>query len=293
MIRATAWLLLMVSGSAVLADGFSVTDTTGQELRFDRPAARVVTLSPHATELVYAVGGGQTLVGTVEFSNFPEAASQIPRIGTYERIDYERLLLLRPDVVIGWATGNPATILERVRQLKIPLYLSEPDGLAGIADDLRSIGKMLGRAEAGAQAAAAYRARLARLKQDNAGRREVSVFYQIWDKPLMTVNGAHLVSEVLSLCGGRNVFAGLDSLAPQVGVESVLKSDPEAIVVSGSGYENPAWLEFWRQWPALRAVAADNFIRANPDYMNRHTPRILDGAEFMCRELERIRARQR
>ena len=281
-------LAVLLCASAVHAQ-VSVTDDAGRRVSLAEPAARIVSLAPHVTETLFAAGAGDHVVATVSHSDYPEAAQALPRIGRYDRLDVERILSLEPDLVVGWQSGNPAGSLERLRELGLTLYISEPRRLETIARSLERYGRLAGTAETAAAAAAAYRQRLQRLRARYAGRPSIDVFYEIWNDPLMTVNGEHLISDVIRGCGGRNVFAGLSSIAPRIGVEAVLERDPAVIVASGMGQERPEWLDDWRQWSDLRAVARDNLFFIPPQFLQRHTPRILTGMERLCEQLERAR----
>lgn len=280
--------VLLVPGLA-MATAISATDDAGNRLRLPAPAQRVVSLAPHATELLFAVGAGEQVVGAVSHSDHPPAARDIPRVGGYDAVDLERIVALEPDLVIAWGSGNGPRIVERLRELGIPVYVSEPRTLAGIAAALERLGALTGHGERGRERAERFRARRDALRRRYADAEPVTVLYQIWNRPLMTVNGEHLISDIIRLCGGRNVFADAGALAPTITREAVLGADPEAIVASGMGASRPEWLDAWRQWPGLAAVRAGHLYYVHPDLLQRHGPRILEGAERLCRHLQRVR----
>jgi iron complex transport system substrate-binding protein len=282
----------MMLGAPCTAAALDVRDDAGSELRLARPARRIVSLAPHVTELLYAAGAGSRLVATVEYSDYPPQAATLPSVGSAARLDLERIAALAPDLVIGWASGNPAGQLERLRRLGLPLFLSEPRRLEDIARNLEMFGRLAGSEAAADAAAAAFRSRLATLTRNYAQRPAVRVFYEIWDQPLVTINGRQIISDVLRLCGGENVFAALPVLAPAVAIEAVLAADPEAIIASGASAERPAWLDAWMRWPALTAAARGNLFAVDADLMQRQTPRLLDGAGQVCADLEAARARR-
>ncbi|MDD3450379.1 MAG: helical backbone metal receptor, partial [Gammaproteobacteria bacterium] len=176
--------------------------------------------------------------------------------------------------------------------LGIPVYVTELRRLEDIPATLERIGILAGTPAGAGAAAAAFRDGVEALRRRYAGRSPVRVFYQIWDSPLMTVGGDHLISSVIELCGGRNVFADQAALAPAVDVESVLVRDPEAVVASGMAAERPEWLDAWRRWPGLCAVRNEALFLIHPDLIQRPTPRILEGAERLCTDLDRVRARR-
>lgn len=271
----------------------AVTDDAGERVTLPAPAHRVVALSPHAVELVYAAGGGAMLVGAVSYSDYPSAAKTLPRVGDNNALDLERIVALKPDLVIVWRHGNDERQLDRLRALGIALYHSEPRKLDDVATDLVALGALLGTTQRANAAAADFRAKIAALRAQYAGRSPVSVFYQVWDDPLMTLNGTHIVSDIIELCAGRNVFAGLAPLVPTVSTEAVVAADPEAIVTTSQGATRadaplPS-LALWRAWPRMTAVAHGNLFAIDGDLINRPGPRIAQGAEQLCRALEAAR----
>jgi len=263
----------------------SVQDDTGRSVTLSQPAARIVSLAPHITEQLFAIGAGEKIVGAVEYSDYPEQAQAIPRVGGYSRLDLERILALEPDLVVGWQSGNDARAIERLQGLGVTLYLSEPRRLPDIADGMARLGVLAGVAEQAEQQASAFRERLDALRRQNSDRKPVTLFYQIWNRPLMTVSSRHLINDVIALCGGRNIFAELDALTPTVSVEAVLAADPEVIIASGMGAERPEWLDEWKRWSQLRAVRNGRLFVIDPNIIQRATPRLLLGAERMCRFL--------
>lgn len=266
-----------------------VTDDRGRDITLAEPARRIVSLAPHITELLYAAGAGDYVVGAVSYSDYPEAAKALPRVGGYHKVDIEAVVALRPDLVIGWGEGNRSSERARLEALGTPVFLNEPHSLEDIARSLERIGQLAGTEGTANAAAEAFRSRLAALQQQYSGQTPVRVFYQVWHDPLITVNGQHLISSVISLCGGSNVFAELPMLTPRIGTESVLTADPETIIASGMDESRPEWLEGWRRWRALTAVRNDHLFHVPPDLLQRYSPRILDGATLMCDQLQAVR----
>jgi iron complex transport system substrate-binding protein len=274
----------------------SVVDDAGERVTLAAPARRVVALSPHAVELAYAAGGGSKLVGAVSYSDYPSAAKALPRVGGYHALDLERIVALKPDLIIVWRHGNNEREIERLRALGIALYDSEPHQVDGVATDLIALGTLFGTPREAETAAADYRAKIAALRAQYAGRSPVSVFYQVWSDPLMTLNGTHVISDLIALCGGRNVFAKLAPLVPTVSTEAVVAADPEAIVTASQG-ATPAdaplpSLALWRAWPRMKAVARGNLFAVDGDLIDRPGPRLADGADQLCRDLDRARTRR-
>lgn len=266
-----------------------VSDDLGQTVVLAQHARRIVSLAPHVTETLFTAGAGDRIVGAVSYSDYPESAKTILRVGGYHNLDLERIAALRPDLVIAWAGGNPLQQVERLRTLGLTVYVSDPRRLEDIAASIERFGSLAGTVKSAERAASAFRARLAGLERRYAHRQPVNVFYQIWHEPLMTVNGEHLINRAIELCGGRNVFAGLSLLTPKIDLEAVLAADPEVIVASGMDAARPQWLDDWRRWPQLRAVRREQLVFIHPDLIQRASPRVLDGAEQLCRALDRAR----
>lgn len=280
-------LLLLASllFSLPLPAEVSVKDDSGRTIALSAPAQRIISLAPHVTEQLYAIGAGEQIVGAVEYSDYPQAAAALPRVGGYSRLDLERILSFEPDLVVGWHSGNDPRQLERLEQLGLTVYRSEPRELRDIAVSMRRLGVLSGRAEQAAAEAESFVQTLERLNAMNRGRPARRVFYQIWNRPLMTINGEHLISDVIRLCGGENVFADLPVLTPKISTEAVLAADPDVIIASGMGEARPEWLDEWRRWEQLSAVKNDRLAFIPPDLIQRATPRLLDGAERLCRML--------
>ncbi len=280
---------------AVLANAHAelvFKDDSGHEIRLKAPAKRIITLAPHATELLYAAGAGDRLIGTVEYSDFPPAAKKIPRVGSYDRFDLEAISALKPDLIIAWETGNPAAQVDKLKALGLTVYVTQPNRMEDVAGQLERFGRLAGTEATADAAAAQFRQRLETLRRNNSGKPKIRVFYQIWITPLMTVGGPQIITSAIQLCGGENVFGHLAQMAPTVSVEAVLAADPEAIVATGMGDARPEWLNDWNKWPRMTAVKRGNLFHIHPDLMQRHTPRILDGAEKLCADLDVARSRR-
>lgn len=279
----------------------SVEDDEGSKVTLDKPAQRVVSLAPHVTELLFAAGGGRKVVGVVDYSDYPPEAKALPRVGSHRQIDLERLIALKPDLLVVWLHGGAARQLEPLRRLGIPVYVSEPHRIAGIGPTLRRLGQLLGtEAEAG-RSADAFDRRLAAIEASYANRPPVKVFYQVWDRPLYTLNGSHTASDAIRICGGRNIFAALPVTAPTVTVEAVLKENPEVIVSGNRTSEqnqqnqqgqDSAGLEAWKQYPSLLAARRGNLVTIDADQLVRPGPRILDGTAALCERLDEARGRR-
>ena len=258
----------------------NVTDDAGITLKLAAPAQRIISLSPHITELLYAAGAGDRLIAAVDYSDYPEAARALPRIGDATRIDLERLLMLNPDLIIAWGSGTPARELDGVRRLGLPLYLSEPRRLDNIGDQLRRFGQLAGTEAAAASAALNYESQLAALRARYADKARVPVFYQLSQEPLLSVNGQHIISDVLTLCGAQNLFAELPALTPHLGVEAVIAAQPAAVIFALYPGESAANVEAF--WKGYGLADATRYIGIPADFIHRSTPRILEGVERIC-----------
>jgi iron complex transport system substrate-binding protein len=278
-----------VAGVAAAAvTGLAVRDDAGETVHLAAPAQRIVTLAPNATELVFAAGAGARIVGTVDTSNFPAAARTLPRVGDVHAIDLERIVALAPDLVVTWPYTTPAQVA-LLRARGIAIFTADPKSIDGIAADLERLGELAGTDGEASAAAAAFRARIASLKSRYAGRRRLRVFYEIWDPPLYTIGGRHLISEAIALCGGENVFAALSLPAPEVSVEAVLAARPEAIIAGADGAARPPWLDRWQRWPEVPAAKLGHLYVVDADLLHRDGPRFVDGAASLCEAIDAAR----
>ena len=268
------------------------TDDSGREVRLPEPARRIVALAPHIAETLFAAGAGSRMVGTVDYSDYPPAAKQLPRVGGYSRIDLEAIVALKPDLVIAWESGNNMAQADKLRGLGLTVYISQPNRMEDVARQLERYGQLAGTSAVANAEARRFRERLAALQAANAGKPKVRAFYQIWKAPLTTVGGPQIISDAIRLCGGDNVFGHLKQMAPKVTLEAVIEADPEAIIATGMGDAKPEWLHDWDKWKNMTAVRRDNLFHINPDIMQRHTPRILDGATKLCAHLDVARSRR-
>jgi len=256
----------------------AVRDDYGNTVRLGKPAARIVSLAPHLTELVYAAGAGASMVGAVEYSDYPAAARELPRVGGDTTVGLEAVLALKPDLIVAWPNPGSVRIIERLGELGLPVFRSEPRELEDIATTIERLGALGGTPKEAQGAARAFRARKAELERRYANRANVRVFYQVWNRPLVTVNGDHVISKVIRLCGGENVFASLPLIAPEIDAEALLRAKPEVVITSNPAAERPQWL------PKAR------FYVVPAELIQRHTPRLLEGAEGVCRALDETRA---
>ncbi|MEO7760302.1 MAG: cobalamin-binding protein [Casimicrobiaceae bacterium] len=284
--------LVAAFGASAAASSISVTDDEGKVIALAQPARRIISLAPHVTELLFAAGAGERIVGTIRYSDYPPAALKIPRIGDSFVLDSERVVALKPDLLIVWLHGNPEGQLDKLRRLGIPVFSSEPGTLADIASTIRRFGVLAGTVPVAAAAASAFERDVTALRERYAARPVVRVFYQVAERPLLTINGRHLIDDVIRLCGGRNVFAGLGPLVPTISPEAVVAADPEAIVTAGGESGNESGLGRWSKIASLTATRRGNTITLFSDTISRQSDRVLDGARALCERLEEVRARR-
>lgn len=280
---------LTLAAATGAAEPVQVLDVDGHPVRLAAPARRVVSLAPHLTELMFAIGAGDRVVGTVDYADYPEAAQRVPRVGDSALLDLERIVALRPDLVLVWRHGNSPQQLQRLATLRLPTYASEARSLADIAHTLRDLGVLAGTQPLAEQRAQQFDSAVSALRARYAGRRRIEVFYQIWVPPLITINGEHLISQVLALCGATNVFAGQRLLTPTVTEEAVMLADPDAIVAGWSDAYGPSPLDRWRQFSALRAVRQGHLLQVDPDLLHRQSDRVVIGARELCERLDAVR----
>ena len=251
---------------------------------------RIVSLSPHITELLFAAGAGGRIVGVDDLSDYPPAAAAIAHVGEVSALDIEALLKLKPTLVIVWESGTPERRKAELERLNLRLYVTEQRHLDDIGASLIEFGRLAGTSATAEAAARQYRDDLQRLRAHYAARPQLSVFYQVWDRPLYTLSGKQVLSEVLNLCGGENIFSDLSVLAPAVDREAVLARNPDVIIIGASGADGARQVRDWDRFPALKAVQAHRVYNVDPSLTGRMSPRILDGVQAICGLLDQARA---
>jgi len=269
----------------------SVSDDLGRTVQMGAPPLRIVSLTPGATEMLFAAGAGAQLIATVEYSSEPPAARAVPRIGDVAAIDMERLVALRPEVVIAWpAGGNPAQ-RAKIEALGIPLYQQQVARLADLPGSLRRLGVLAGTGTVAEPAAAALEARLMSLEHTygaGPGGRRPTVLLQVWNRPIYTVGGRHLMSDALALCGARNLFADLPEPGPLVDTEAVIARNPDIILAASPPGEGAAWVADWQRFPTLAAVRNHRVVAFENQALSRLGPSVLDATEDLCRTIARV-----
>ncbi|HEY7885764.1 MAG TPA: cobalamin-binding protein [Cellvibrionaceae bacterium] len=285
-------LSLLLLGASSFADTIEVVDARGKTLVLDKPVERIIALAPHIVENVYSAGAGDKLIGVVSYSDYPSAAKLLPQVGSFMSVNFEQVLALKPDLVIGWLSGSSTDIASQLERLGLKVYMDEPDTLQSVADSVRTIGRLAGTQPTAEKAAADYLVAIESLAHRYRGASAVSVLYQVWHDPLQTLNSEHLVSDVIRLCGGENSYADAQVLAPKISIESVLARNPDMIVASGMANERPEWLDYWQRYSSLAAVQQNNLYVVPPDIIQRHTLRIAEGARIFCEKIEKVREKR-
>jgi iron complex transport system substrate-binding protein len=284
---ALAGALLAAMATQAAHAVITVLDDDGKPVTLQKPAQRVIAMAPHVTEMLFAAGGGDKIVGVVSYSDYPEAAKKIQHIGDNRNVDMERVASLKPDLIVIWMHGSSERQIDTLRQLGIPLFHSEPKKLADIPNNVQRMGKLLGTEAVADKVAGELRAKLAALTAQYSQRPPVRVFYQVWDKPLYTLSGSHIITDAMRVCGGENVFAALKTTAPVVDVENVLREDPEAVFATAE--KNYGGVDLWKPYKNMKAVKYGNLFTLNGDVLNRSGPRMIQGTALMCEKLEEAR----
>jgi iron complex transport system substrate-binding protein len=286
--RWAAAALLLVAAFAARAQGVQAIDDAGQRLSLPRPAQRVISLAPHLTELVFAAGGGERVVGVMRYSDYPEAATRLPVVGDAFALNFEAIAKLKPDLVLVWGSGLNDRHKAQLRALKLPVFESEMHDVEGIARTLRTLGALLGTSAVADVAARDVERQWDGLRATYGQRRPVRVFFQLWRDPLMTVNGRHVISQAITACGGVNPFASLAPLTPTVSWEAAVRSDPQLLVTAGSKDEPPDWGR-WMQFGEVDAVKHKRIAVLDGNLIGRTGPRFVRGAKELCEAIDAAR----
>ena len=286
--RLLAILILFFAHNSLAA--IEVIDDNGHKLTIANAAQRIISLSPNTTEILFHIGAGEKIVGADEYSNYPQAANKIVRVNNHAAANYELILSLKPDLVIAWQSGNGEKIISRIRELNIPVFVVETASLEDIPDLYRRLGQLSGYADQANTQAEKFSQRLNQLRKSFSSKKDIRVFYQIWNEPLMTLNGDHMVTDMIELCGGVNVFSDAAALVPYVNIESVVAANPQIIISGGNNKTDLLDSGFWRKWSGISAVKNQHLYAIPSDLLQRHSDRILDGTSLMCEYIDLVRS---
>jgi iron complex transport system substrate-binding protein len=270
----------------------TVTDDFGHNVTVRTPPLRIVSLAPGATAMLVAAGAGGQLVGTIEYSGQPASEKKLPRVGNADAIDMERLVALRPDVVVVWPDGNNPAQMATLERLGISVYRQEAVTLDSIPASLRRLGRLAGTSVVADRRAGVLAAKLAGLRQEyaNSGR-PPRVLLEVWDRPLYTVGRGELMSDALGVCGARNAFADLPQRAPAIGIEAVIARDPDIIIAAAPPEKGAAWLAEWRRFPSLRAVTTGHLLAFEDQRLMGLGPGAIDATAVMCGKIAALMTR--
>lgn len=274
---ALAWLATLVCGCS------DPVNEKSERASYER----IVTLAPNLTELVFAVGAGAKLVGVSAWSDYPAEATDLPVVGDAFTVDQEQLALLNPDLLLVWESGTPAHAVDELRKAGYTVEQVRTRGLADIGRAMRRIGELTGQSPEARAAADKFRDELLSLREQNAGRESIRVFYQVSARPLYTVNREHYISELIEICGGTNIFDDLADLAPAVSVEAVVDRNPEVMLASTDAGDD-GFAE-WQRWPAMSANLYGNLFLLPADEIARATPRLIVAGGALCLALQQAR----
>jgi iron complex transport system substrate-binding protein len=273
----TAWT---ASGIAAV----SATDSEGRQISLEKPARRIIALAPHIVENLYSIGAGDYVIGAVQYSDYPAPATAIPRVGGVGAISLERIASLNPDLVVLWGSGSPPAVRSALERLGFEYYVDEIGSLEELASSFLALGRLTGQQGSAEFAATRVQAATGQhplnLAADISER--VTVFLQLWDEPLQSIGPGHVLSEVISRCGGHSISDDSVGLAPRISLERVLADDPALIIV-----ESTAQGRHWQRYPQLRAVANQRVVVIDPDLLHRPTLRLLDGMQAICAQIDK------
>lgn len=282
-----AFVLTLLFITQVACSGPESASTAAQSADLRANNLRVVTLSPHLAELVFAVGAGDSLVGVSAYTDYPEAAAALPVVGDAFNLDQEQLAVLAPNLLLSWDTGTPAHVVDELRMRGYRVEVISTTTLESLPRALIRIGELTGRAERADAVADQFFDGLRKLATAAADAEPIRVFYQVHSHPLYTINGDHYLSQLIETCGGTNIFADLTGLAPLISVESVLEREPEIILASSDA--GPHAFDEWRRWSDMAAMRYGNQFLMPANEIGRATPRLLVGASAVCAALEKGR----
>lgn len=278
----------LVTSCATFAISFSfslwIPSTLATEVT---TAKRVVSLAPHATELAYSAGLGDSLVAVSERSDYPPQADKLEKVANYQGIKVEKIIALQPDLILAWPAGNPPRELAKLEQFGFNIYYSKTKSLDSIATNIEQLSQYASDPSIGENNAKQYKEQLNALRLKYKDAEPVSYFYQLSEKPIITVAQGHWPSEVFEFCGGRNIFEDSASPYPQVGIEQVVLNKPQVIFTSQHAIENGTMWQSWEE--EIPAVAKNQIWSLNSDWINRPTTRTLQAIQQVCDYFDRVR----
>ncbi len=255
----------------------------------DIPATRIIALAPHIVEMLYDVGAGDQIIGTTDFADYPEEAKEIPRIGNYIRLQIERVIELQPDLIIAWKSGNPSDDLARLNQLGFTVLYSQPNTFEDIAKELKYFANVTGNQAQGERVAGEFLSQLNELSTTYENKSDITVFYELWSRPLTTIAKGSWPQQHLNICHATNPFEQVVTPYPQVNIEMVLQTPIDLIIQPLSENQKDREGFNWTDWPAISAVKNNFIIQPDADALHRMTPRSLDELKTLCEGIDQVR----
>ena len=275
--------------SALLLSGFAQSETLKPEVPVNAKKPTIIALAPHIVEMLYDIGAGDQIIGTTDFADYPEQAKAIPRIGNYAKLQIEKVIALQPDIILAWQSGNPSDDLARLKQLGFNITYSEPKTFEDIADEIRLFGKLSDNAQQAQTLANEFLIRLAKIKKNNENKEPITVFYELWSRPLTTIAKNSWPQQHLSICRAHNPFEQVATPYPQVNIEQVLQFPIELIIQPISEHQKAKEGFNWQDWSIIPAVKNQRIIYPNADALHRMTPRSLHGLDKLCQSIDQAR----
>lgn len=277
-------LTLVIFYISVMSTSYAKNDDLTQH-----KAQRIVALAPHIVEMLFDIGAGNKIVGAVAYSDYPKAALDIPRVGSYHGMQIEKLLALNPDLVIVWKSGNSQSDIDKIKRLGINVVLSNPVNIDDVATELRYFGGLTGHEKQAEIAALAYEKHLKTLRIENQNKQPIPVFYQLWSEPMMTINGSTWINQLIEVCQGVNVFKSNPTPYPKISTENVIVAQPHLMILPDENSDKPQPIIDWQKWPEIPAVKNNKFIHVDADLLHRFSTRMLNGIEDMCEKIDQHR----
>lgn len=254
-----------------------------------REPKRIIALAPHIVETLFDIGAGDRIVATVDYADYPEQATAIPRVGGFYGLQVEKILALKPDLVIAWKGGNKLVDLEQLERLGLPMVYSEPKKIAGVAQELRYFGQLTGLQYDAERLAQQFEDDLEQIQRRFRNRAPLKVFYQLWSEPMMTVNKNTWINQLITTCGASNVFAANPTDYPQISIENVIVAQPQVIIMPLEKSDKPQPKIDWQNWAVIPAVKHNQFMVVDADLIHRFSRRMLVGLNDMCHKIDAFR----
>lgn len=282
---------LLIISVPITADEreINIIDDLGNEVFLKTPAKRIIVLGPSLVEIFFSIGEGSKIIGVDESSDYPEEVKKIKKVASFNSINYEEIVSLSPDLIVMWSSGFSFSKIKKIKDLGIPVFLSQSNKLSNIEELIRSLGYLTGNIDEASEIASAFVNKLNRFKKKYKKNEIISVFYQVWDKPLQTLNKDHIITDIINICGGNNIFHSMHEIAPKVTIESVISNNPDLILIGSNGKEKDLWLNDWNKWLMIDAVRNKKIYIIDPDLVVRESPRIIEGVEIVCDILDESR----